>query len=136
MEQAWMISLDTNVLIRYFTEDDPEQSRAAANIIQSLTVDAPAFIAEVVVIELTWVLEKRYKYNKEAIVSLLKQLLATEQFVIENAQPLITALLRYEKTNKAQFADAVIAVKSEAISAFPIYSFDKNARELGMKSPA
>ena len=135
MGQVWMISLDTNILVRYFVEDDIAQAQIAATIIKSLSVDEPAFITEIVIIELTWVLERGYKYKKADIVSLLKLLLATEQFLIENVQFLQTALLRYEKTDKIQFADAVIAIKSETMDALPIYSFDKNAQALGMTLP-
>ena len=47
-----MIGLDTNVLVRYLTQDDPDQAALATRIVEKeLTEDAPGFICLVVLIE-------------------------------------------------------------------------------------
>ena len=51
-----MIGLDTNVLVRYIMQDDPEQSPKATELIESLTGENPGYITMVSVIELYWVL--------------------------------------------------------------------------------
>ncbi len=38
-----MIGLDTNVLVRYFAQDDPVQSRKASALIESLTAERPGY---------------------------------------------------------------------------------------------
>ena len=43
-----MIGLDTNVLVRYVTQDDPVQSAKASNLIESLTVVSDAHIQQAV----------------------------------------------------------------------------------------
>jgi predicted nucleic-acid-binding protein len=40
-----MIGLDTNVLVRYIMQDDVVQSAKAATLMDSLTAQAPGFIA-------------------------------------------------------------------------------------------
>ncbi|PYX43461.1 MAG: VapC toxin family PIN domain ribonuclease, partial [Acidobacteria bacterium] len=55
-----MKGLDTNVIVRYVTQDDPVQARAATNFIESLTEEEPGFIALIVIAELAWVLQKSY----------------------------------------------------------------------------
>ena len=48
-----MIRLDTNVLVRYLTRDDPEQYRVAKAFIESTcTQENPGFIGPVVLCEL------------------------------------------------------------------------------------
>ncbi len=48
-----MIGLDTNVLVRYLTQDDPNQSKQANQIIdEQLTPGNPGFISSIVLIEL------------------------------------------------------------------------------------
>lgn len=53
-----MIGLDTNVLVRFLTQDDPEQAHLASAAMAQLTQDRPGLICREVVIELVWVLEK------------------------------------------------------------------------------
>ena len=48
-----MIGLDTNVLVRYIMQDDPQQSLKATRVIESLTKERPGFIALVSVVELS-----------------------------------------------------------------------------------
>ena len=40
-----MIGLDTNVLVRYVTQDDPVQSAKASQLIESLTATSPGFVS-------------------------------------------------------------------------------------------
>ena len=61
-----MIGLDTNVLVRYVTQDDPAQSAKASHLIESLTVAAPGFVSLVSVVELVWVLQSCYPCTQDA----------------------------------------------------------------------
>lgn len=40
-----MTGLDTNVLIRYVTQDDPKQTPLANRLIESLSSDSPGFVS-------------------------------------------------------------------------------------------
>ena len=56
-----MIGLDTNVLLRYLTQDDPKQAERANNLILSqCTLQEPGQISLVVLCELVWVLRGAY----------------------------------------------------------------------------
>ena len=60
-----MIGLDTNVLVRYLTQDDPQQSARANNLIETqCTKNEPGWIALIVLCELVWVLRGAYNYKK------------------------------------------------------------------------
>ena len=50
-----MIGLDTNVIVRYLTQDDPIQSPIATEIFETrLTEDEPGFISIVAMTETVW----------------------------------------------------------------------------------
>ena len=64
-----MIGLDTNVLVRYVTQDDPVQSAKASDLIESLTTLSPGFVSLVSVVELVWVF--RAAINRQSAKSAL-----------------------------------------------------------------
>ena len=54
-----MIGLDSNVLVRYLTQDDPIQSPKATEIIERrLTEENPGFVCIVAMAETVWVLDR------------------------------------------------------------------------------
>lgn len=56
-----MIGLDTNILVRYLTQDDPVQSPKATELIERrLTEHDPGFISVLAMVETVWVLERAY----------------------------------------------------------------------------
>ncbi len=66
-----MIGLDTNVLIRYIVQDDEYQARIATDFIENeCSKENPAFINEVTMCEIVWVLKRAYRYDKSIILIL------------------------------------------------------------------
>jgi predicted nucleic-acid-binding protein len=51
-----MIGLDTNIIVRYLTHDDPAQTTAAVRVTDSRSSDSPGFLSVIVIAELVWVL--------------------------------------------------------------------------------
>lgn len=122
-----MIGLDTNVLVRYFTQDDPVQSRRAARFIEThCTEETPGFVPLVVLCELIWVLDSGYGYAKKDIARLLRGMLSAPALLLENPDRTNRAVSLYEKGNTG-FADCLIAYSCEDASAVPVYTFDKAA---------
>ena len=70
-----MIGLDTNVLVRYFAQDDPRQSAAASRLIERLTPENPGLVTSVVLAETVWVMEDLYAAKREQIASIVEDLL-------------------------------------------------------------
>jgi len=87
-----MIGIDTNVVVRYLTKDDPIQSTLAVKTIRSLTADEPGFISLVTIAELTWVLETCYRFDKVELVEVLGTLLASQEVNLEQAALVSQAL--------------------------------------------
>ena len=127
-----MIGLDTNVLVRYLTQDDPGQSAQANQIIEGqLTPRNPGFISSIVLVEVVWVLETCYDQSQSAIQEVIGGLLTTRQLLIDEADLVYRALKRFSSGN-ANFSDALIAVISENRGCNSTLTFDKKAKSVGM----
>ena len=122
-----MIGLDTNVLVRYFTQDDPAQSRRASAFMEShCTVEDPGYVSLVVLCELVWVLDAGYGYAKPDILRLLRGMTSAPALTLEKHERVSRALALYEK-GKAGFADCLIACSCEDETAVPVFTFDATA---------
>jgi predicted nucleic-acid-binding protein len=122
-----MIGLDTNVLVRYITQDDAKQSPQANKLIDNvLSVENCAVISKIVLCELAWVLSYAYRYNKKQIAMVIQQILITQEFIIEDAENALKALDAY-KTGTAGFADYFLAQTHHALGADYTVTFDKKA---------
>ena len=124
-----MIALDTNVLVRYLVRDDVEQAEAARVLLKSLTNNQPSYVCREVLVELIWVLERAYGYSRDRIATVLEELVATEGLVVEAADDVARAALRYRIGN-AGFSDLMILRAAERAGAWPLYTFDQKAARL------
>ena len=130
-----MIALDTNVLVRYIVQDDKAQTKKAAQAIEGLTVDMPAFISCIVLCELNWVLASFYKISKTDRIEALQGVLSVAVFDIERAEVCLKALKLYE-AGAADFSDYVIQQVAAQEGYDTVLSFDKKAlKSSGFKSP-
>jgi predicted nucleic-acid-binding protein len=76
-----MIGLDTNVLVRYLTQDNPAQFAKAAAFIDAASEREERFLVNTPVLcELVWVLTAVYDYSREEIAEALEQIFTTAQF--------------------------------------------------------
>ena len=128
-----MIGLDTNVVIRYLMQDEPDQAaRATAFIEQQLSVENPGFIALIVLVEIAWVLRSCYAIDRETINRTFRSLLETRQLWVEQTDLVVRALRRYTEY-AADFSDALIVEVAREQGCTEIVSFDRKANSLGMR---
>ena len=120
-----MISLDTNVLVRIVTRDDPDQLESALTIMKS----SQLFVTKTVLLEFEWVLRYCYDLNRNSIANALLKLLGLEQLEIEDRKSVTRAYSWYKKG--MDFADALHLASSASASAFA--TFD---RKLASRSQA
>ena len=125
-----MIGLDTNILVRYLTQDDPIQSVKARDVIErQLTDENPGFVSIVAMVETVWVLERAYELTTLAIVRAVERILQTDVLVVENEQEVFTALIALKK-GQGSFADAVIAALGARRGCSRTLTFDRKALRL------
>lgn len=125
-----MIGLDTNILVRYFAEDDPRQSKAARQLIENrLSKEQPGFISAIVLAELIWVLTRAYSSPKEVIGSIVEGMLASPALVVEHKTEVRQALADFQRM-AVGFADCLIARINAAAGCKVTYTFDRSAAKL------
>ena len=123
-----MIGLDTNILVRYLTQDDPDQARKAAlEIEKGLAEGQQFFIADLVMCELVWVLETAYGYDRREIVPALENILRTRQFQFENKDLLWKCLADY-RNKKGDFADHLIGNVGHKVGCRETLTFDSGSK--------
>jgi predicted nucleic-acid-binding protein len=122
-----MIGLDTNILIRYFVQDDPVQSLQASEIIERrLTEENPGFISIVAMVEIVWVLDRAYRFKVREIASVIERMLQTDVLVVQNEQEVFTAMIAL-KEGQGSFADAVISALAIKANCSCTLTFDRKA---------
>jgi predicted nucleic-acid-binding protein len=88
-----VIAIDTNILVRYFVRDDPEQAARAKRFIDvELSESDPGFVAVVALVELDWVCQRAYRFMPAEVHDAIKKLLETRQIVVERAEIVELAL--------------------------------------------
>ena len=128
-----MIACDTNILVRYFAQDDPAQCRVADEFVGSLSAANPAWVSLSVLLELVWVLTNSYAVGKLEMVRILDRLLDREEFRIEQVDTVHRAL-RWFRNGKADFADCLISASARAAGCARTVTFDQiAARDAGME---
>jgi predicted nucleic-acid-binding protein len=131
-----MIGLDTNILVRYLTQDDPIQSPKAREVLERrLTEENPGFVSIVAMVETVWVLERSYGLTTDEIVGAVERVLQTDVLIVENEQEVFTAMIAL-KEGQGSFADAVIAALGAKMGCSCTLTFDQKALRIpGFKRP-
>ena len=123
-----MISVDTNVLLRIYANDNPEQKRTVLSLLGS----SPAGhvrVSVVVLAEIAWALRSVYKLPKPAMVEVFLDLLSREELYIEHRAAVFSALTSFGRF-RIDFGDCLIAALNEDAGASPTYTFDLKASAL------
>jgi predicted nucleic-acid-binding protein len=127
-----MIGLDTNILVRFITQDHPAQTAAATRLIDSLSSDAPGYLSLIVIAELIWVLQFSYRFDKQEIEKVIERLLRSKELILEKKDTVAQALTKF-RTSRADFADCLIERCGRSAACQHVLTFDKNAAASGMR---
>ena len=122
-----MIAVDTNVLVRLLIDDSsaPEQMEQAKALLKKAR---QLFIPQIVQIELVWVLESAYGFDKSDVIELLKLLQKSPCYALQQATQFDAALKLFE-SHPADFSDYLILATCEENDC-AIYTFDKKFARL------
>ena len=115
--------VDTNVLLRFLTNDVPTEARMAKEFFKSAkSGKLVAEISEPVFIETLVVLRNYFKYPKNSVIKLMQSILALDWLVIENLSILTLALDLYSQFN-LDFVDCLVLARSKTKQQ-KIFTFD------------
>jgi predicted nucleic-acid-binding protein len=112
-----MTAVDTNVVVRLLTGDDPKQAAAA----RALFASEPIWIAKTVLLETGWVLRSLYGFEESAIRDAFIKLLGLKNVQIEDESSVAAALAL--TAHGIEFADALHVSSKPPGAAF--VSFDQ-----------
>jgi predicted nucleic acid-binding protein len=105
-----MTALDTNVLVRVLTDDDPAQVEAARELLAS---DGTFWVPVTVLLETAWVLEAIYELGVPTVADGLRHFLGLPNVEVDRPQRIALALQWYEEG--LDVADAVhLALSQDA----------------------
>jgi predicted nucleic-acid-binding protein len=110
-----VIALDTNVVVRFLTRDDPGQAMRAKALIET----GAAFVPRTVVLETEWVLRTIYRFERDAIAAGLTRLLGLPGVEIED-RPTVARALDWCRQG-LDFADALHLASSVQAQAFATF---------------
>ena len=128
-----MIGLDTNVLLRFFAQDDLHQSLLADATMASLTADDPGWVGLATVLEFVWAMSKKMRFAKPVVCNALERILLLESVVLEQDIIVASAVQQFRST-RADFADCLIAASARAAGCSETVTFDHiAARDAGME---
>ncbi len=120
-----MIGLDTNVVVRYLVQDEPDQSATASTMIDALTETDRGFLSLITVVELHWVLRRAYKIDAARCAELVDGLLDARELRVDQESIVRAALTASH--GGLDFADAVIAELGRVAGCEYTVTFDQRA---------
>ena len=126
-----MIAVDTNVLVRYVTNDDVVQGVQAMKILND---PQGVFISKTVILELEWVLRSVFRSSRESIQTAMLTIVGLPRITLENPEQIAIAI-DYHRQG-FDFADALHYASTSSQAAAGFHTFDsqfaKRGRKLGL----
>ena len=120
-----MRALDSNVLVRLITRDDPAQVATAERFIEN-----GAWVSSVALAETVWVLESVYDLRPSGIASAVEMLLNLEQVVLQDVEAVACALQIFRERPALGFADCLLLELARKSGHLPFGTFDRSLSKL------
>jgi predicted nucleic-acid-binding protein len=122
-----VIGVDTNVLVRYLTQDDPRQSLLANRLIeQRLSAESPGHISLAALAETIGVLLKHYGASPAQVLTAVANLASDARFVVQHVHAVWLALEACEDGG-VQLSDALIRYLDLEQGCATTVTFDRKA---------
>ncbi len=125
-----MIAVDTNVLLRVLTQDDPAQTERAASLMTGAeAAGEPILVNDVVLVETMWTMSRRYQAPRAQLLDIARSLLDTPSFAFERRGNVERAVSLFERSD-ADFSDCLIVAKNAAAGCRFTTTFDAECAKL------
>jgi predicted nucleic-acid-binding protein len=118
-------AVDTNVLVRLATRDDPRQTEAA----EAFILDG-AWVPQVVLVETLWVLSSVYALGPKKIAMAVEMFLHHRDLSLQDPDAAAAALDHFRKHPKLSFSDCLILEVARKAGHLPLGTFDRNLGKL------
>lgn len=122
-----MKAIDTNILLRYFLQDNPAQYDKVRKLFQKTKLEnSQLFVSVLVVLEIIWVLESVYETPRQMIIDALLKAMALDFLRYEYALVLEQVLI-FAKDNTFDLSDLMIGAIAQANDCDTTLTFDRKA---------
>jgi predicted nucleic-acid-binding protein len=120
-----MFAVDTNILVRLVTGDDPSQVRLAQDFISN-----GAWVSLLVLAETMWVLASGYSRKPAAIASAVDMLLNHRELVLQDPDVVAAALEHFRSKPGLGFSDCLVLEIARKAGHLPLGTFDRKLSKL------
>ncbi|MEI5685847.1 type II toxin-antitoxin system VapC family toxin [Sphingomonas kyungheensis] len=122
-----MKAVDTNIVVRYVTDDDPVQSPIATRLLSD-----PCYVSDTVLLETAWLRSSPYGFGRTLLAATLADLIRLPTITLSDPAWIAWAIERFVRG--ADLADMIHLVNARHMDAF--ISFEKRLGRLaGSKTP-
>jgi len=119
-------TIDANVILRYLTNDVPEQAKQVEELFNRVEVgNEDVFLPDIILADIIWILEKYYKQTREDIREWITAILSLQGLTFSDKKMALNALDIYV-AKKIDWSDASAAIQMLQRDITEIYSFDKH----------
>lgn len=115
-----MRAVDTNLLVRLLTQDDPRQTALAKSFVRS-----GAWVSHLVLAEAVWVLSSVFSLPPASLANSIRMLLEHESLVLQDADVVEAALRTFSDRPRLGFSDCLILEIARKAGHLPLGSFDR-----------
>jgi predicted nucleic-acid-binding protein len=116
-----MRSVDTNVLVRLLTRDDPRQTEAAERF-----VAVGAWVSHLVLVETSWVLRSVYDRSSRQVAEAIDKLLDHQHVVVQDADVVRSAVEILRQRPSIGFSDCLLVEIARKAGHLPVGTFDRD----------
>jgi predicted nucleic acid-binding protein len=125
-----VLAVDTNVIVRYLTGDDPAQFARASALIR----DEEVYVCATVLLETEWVLRSAYGFACNRIVEALAAFAGLPHVTLED--PALVAKAIEWTAGGMDFADALHLARTQHCAAFVTFDRQFAATAASVSGPA
>lgn len=124
------VFVDTNVFLRFLTQDDQGQSEQAERLFRAAAAGEVRLVTgPPVLFELAWTLRRAYRVSREGCLDVLASVLALDGLELLD-QETACAAVELARDNGQEFADAYIAASARGMDGIATFN-EGDFRRLG-----
>jgi predicted nucleic-acid-binding protein len=120
-----MRAVDTNVVVRLLTRDDPRQTARAEAFVSN-----GAWVSHIVLVKVISVLDSVFELSHKQLATAVEMLLNHRQLVEQEPEVVVAALSRFRRRPKFGFSDCMVLESARKAGHVPLATFDKELSKL------
>ena len=123
------VVVDTNAFLRFLLNDIPIQVKEVETLLkQAKSLQITAYVPQIVIFELNFILDKYYHFKKVEIIDKLKSIIQSSYLYVQDKTIFSSALRIYEQ-NSISIADSFVIAWAKEKDA-DLFTFDKGLKKI------